>query len=395
MLLQRGRTQILNGVLGKLQPEPHIESLYLNFSVNRMKVLFLPDYSRKNPYQVKLEEGLKKHGVEVAKGGGGRFFPILWAIKTKGKPDVLHLHWTDPYLVCENWYKSVQFTCRFFLEIFLIKCLGIKLVWTIHNLFQHEKKIRGEWFVNKLLVGLSNQVIVHAVFSEEEIIKTYGLSKKVREKINIVPHGHFIDSYENSVSQDQARDTLGIDRNSKVFLYFGMIRPYKGIGELLNGFRGIKSSSANLLIVGEPKSNELKEEILKHAKSDERIQPVLCHVPSDSIQIYMNASDCVVFPFQKIFTSGSVLLAMSFGKAIIAPALNFLQEVLDPEGAILYKPDDPVGLQDVLRQALDADLHVLGKRNLLKAQSFGWDEIGRKTSQIYKNCFKKLECFPY
>jgi len=226
-----------------------------------MKILFLPDCARGNPYQETLGEALRKQGFDVGKVHTlrkVRFFPILRSIKS-AKPHILHLHWTDPYLACDNWMKAVVLTFRFFLEILIVKCMGIKMVWTIHNLFQHEGRIRGERFVNKILVGLSNQVIVHAAFSKSEVMKAYGLAKRVKKKINIIPHGHFIDVYENSVSQNESRQKLGIDPKNVVFLYFGMIRPYKGISRLLRAFKNMNYSNINLLIVGEPKSDELKK----------------------------------------------------------------------------------------------------------------------------------------
>jgi len=103
----------------------------------------------------------------------------------------------------------------------------------------------------------------------------------------------------------------------------------------------------------------------------------------------MNASDVVVFPFQKIFTSGSVLLAMSFRKAVIAANLKFLDEVLAPDGRILYDPNDSDGLQGAMQRALSSDLRVMGMQNRDKAKGFDWKVIGEQTLQVYRECWDK------
>jgi len=58
----------------------------------------------------------------------------------------------------------------------------------------------------------------------------------------------------------------------------------------------------------------------------------------------MNACDVVVFPYQEILTSGAVILAMSFGRACVAPRLGCIQDVLDDKGAFIYEPSNKAGL---------------------------------------------------
>src|SRR5438093_8779378 len=105
-----------------------------------MKVLFLPDWSSGNPYQQKLAEALERCGVRVTLGDGIGRLPILGAIWTY-RPDILHLHWTQPFSIRSKRVKSAMAILRFVIELLTARLLGFKLVWTVHNLFQHERAV--------------------------------------------------------------------------------------------------------------------------------------------------------------------------------------------------------------------------------------------------------------
>ncbi len=97
----------------------------------------------------------------------------------------------------------------------------------------------------------------------------------------------------------------------------------------------------------------------------------------------MEAADAVVFPFKDILTSGSIFLAMSFGKAIIVPKLESLEEIIAVGGAICFDPEDPDGLKSALKTALTSDLEGLGQINLNAAKLLSWDKIARQTADVY------------
>jgi len=348
---------------------------------DRIKVLFLPNYSLGNPYQQLLSQSVASYGVDVQLSDGVGRLPILGAISKWGTPQILHLHWTQGFLTSESRIKSSILAGRFLGELLAVKKKGIKLIWTVHNLLSHERQVKGEQYINHMLGHLCNHMIVHSSFGRDAVKEAYRLPTNVSEKIHVIPHGHFLDSYDNVVSKQEARAQLGLPADATVFLFFGAIRPYKGVSRLVKAFRKVASPKAYLVIAGKPLNGEIAEEIMRACEGDPRIHLCLQNVPAEQIQVYMNASDVTVFPYQDIFTSGSVLLAMSFGKAIIAAQLRYLREVIDPEGALFYRTDDE--LECMLEMALTVDLARMGARNRVRAQSFNWEGIGRRTSELY------------
>jgi len=65
------------------------------------------------------------------------------------------------------------------------------------------------------------------------VIKCYGLPDHFRNKISIISHGNYIDSYKSEITREKARAKLGLKNKQIVFLYFGLIRAYKNIDEMI------------------------------------------------------------------------------------------------------------------------------------------------------------------
>lgn len=352
-----------------------------------MKILYIPFYSG-NPYQRNLASALRVYGVNTyfIKYVINQLFPILRAIIVNGKPDIIHLHWTDIYLLGNNKLISLAKSLHFILELIIVKLFGIKLVWTVHNLFNHEKKdpLIEKYFHRLLCMRFYDKIIVFSADGINVMMQTYQLPEYVKAKISVVPHGHYINNYRNKISKPEARQKLGISNRKVVFLYFGFIRPYKGILYLIKEFVKITDSEALLLIAGKPFSNFLEFELNKYSSEYKQIRAYLQFIPDHEIEIYMNAADVVVLPFQEILNSGSVVLAMSFAKAIISPNMGSLSEVMDKNGGFLYNPNDKSGLFNAMNQALKSDLISMGQKNYNKIKTFDWGKIARKVYEIYQ-----------
>lgn len=117
--------------------------------------------------------------------------------------------------------------------------------------------------------------------------------------------------------------------------------------------------------------------------ADDRVTTVLDFVSDDDIQLYMNASDCVALPYDEITTSGSAVLAMSFGKAIIIPRRGCVPEQLDEEGSLIYPPDSEDGSRTALIEELNRDLASMGEHNEQLVRQYDWEKIAKTTSQVY------------
>jgi glycosyltransferase involved in cell wall biosynthesis len=260
------------------------------------------------------------------------------------------------------------------------------MVWTVHNVMSHESQY--PWLERRfkhafIRFGFCDSLFVHCEAVEESIIEEYNLPENIREQVHVIPHGHYLNNYKNEVSKEEARSELGLDQEETVFLYFGQICPYKGVPYLIDEFTSIEAPNIRLLVVGNPMNELIEETIPKKSAIDDRITTVLEFVSDEDIQLYMNACDCVVLPYNEITTSGSAVLAISFGKPIIIPRRGCVPDQLDEKGSLIYPPDSPDGLRTALSQALDGDLMSMGEHNEKLARQHDWEEIAETTSQVY------------
>ncbi len=269
-----------------------------------MNVLFIPDYSAAVPYQSQLKEALHKTGIHVDLADD---FPLSAILSNQAKPDILHVHWTKQFF---DHSGTVRFYSRFLkslVRLVLIRMRGISLVWTVHNLVSHDSPYRrSELLFGAFLISLSQGVIVHSEACKEQFLHEYrGIG---RTKVRIIPIGHLVGAYDNSISRDDARQRLGLGIDDRVFLSLGHIRPYKGLQPCIAAFRQLEDPSVRLLIVGKPITEAFGDELRRDCAPDSRIRCMLTFVPDADLQLYLNAADVMILPFQNIFTSASLIV---------------------------------------------------------------------------------------
>ena len=352
-----------------------------------MNVLFIPDYSKANPYQRALADSLSREGIKVSIRDNFRLFSVLSSTENHWKPDILHIHWSHPFFSRSSREKTILEPVKFIIKLIILKFVGIKIVWTVHNITSHEGRYKSlELFFCKLLAKICNKIIVHSNSIKDEIMKAYSINQE--SSIVVIPHGNYISCYKNTINKVEARRQLQINKRDIVFLYFGLIRSYKGVLELIGVFKKLNHSKIKLIIAGKPFNNKIAEEIRKKCNKNERIETFLKFIPDDEIQIYMNVADIVVLPYREILTSGVIILAMSFGKPIIAPKLGCIPDYIDDNGGFLYNPLDIQGLLEVMHKAIySPDLKKMGEYNFRKVKGLNWKRIGENTYRIYRRFF--------
>lgn len=352
----------------------------------RLRVLSLPDYSGNNPYQRLLAAGLAGEGVRSIRGRPGRRqpFPILRAWLRGGRPPVLHLHWTHEYLKGSTGPTRID-RWRFLAQLRLLKRLGVRIVWTMHNLGGHEgSRHASEMAVHRELVGLADAVICHCGAAREAAIAAYGLGTAEAAKLRVVPHGSYVGAYPDAIAGADARARLGLPAQGPVLLFLGAVRGYKGTDDLVAAFGAVEDPSARLLIAGKPRGTGIEARLAAAAAADRRIVLALRYVADEELQVWLRAADAVVLPFREILTSGSAILALSFGRPVVAPALGCLPETVPQAAGVLYDPDAPGALAGALRRVLDGDLAAMGAAARARADELDWGQIAATTAALYR-----------
>lgn len=349
------------------------------------KVVFLYTWAG-NPYKELLSNSLKKNSIEVQ--GYRRKKVIFLPLNTNYKKvDILHLHTLERWLYGRNILRRLIKASLFSLQIKILKIQGTKIIWTVHELYNKLNPI-DEAIIDRQLIRLGKQldgIICHCNSVREKVVEVTGKT----EGVKVIPHGNYIGSYSNQINQSLAREKLKLPSSSIIFLLFGGLYRYKGVINAIQAFQSLPNNkNAYLLIAGKPKEENLAEEFLSYVDKTSKIQFFLEEIPDEEIQVYFNACDCVLLPYQTFTTSGVALLAMSFARACIAPRKGFFGDMLDDSGAILYDKEDQQGLLKALETAIECQekLEPMGEHNFTIAQKYNWDWVATETAALYHQC---------
>jgi len=207
--------------------------------------------------------------------------------------------------------------------------------------------------MTRLLIRNMRAFIVHSAGVKEQLSLLYRIPA---EKIFVIPHGVY-DSYVQSYPQSVAREKLGLGKGF-IILYFGMIRKYKGIPNLVEAFNRLPPEIAinsQLVIAGEDWGDE-KDLAAKVESSNyrERILFRPGFVPDGEVPLYFTAADVLALPYLRTAGSGVAALALAFGKPVLISEMEGIREALkDYRGAFLV----PGGSVEGFARELEALYH--------------------------------------
>ncbi len=354
----------------------------------KMRILMMPDYRPDNPYQRLLSEALAARGAEVLFPVGYRRGLPLWrAWRSTPGVRVLHLHWLNPYLRGRNAVSQTAYCVRFLADVALVRWSGVGVVWTIHNRISHESRWpRLERWIQRRLARQADRLIVHARSNLDELSGDLGLPPG---RTTVIPHGHYRRAYAPGIDSAAARGALGLPVDGRMYLSFGMLRPYKGIEKLIEAWLSTPHPEGDILVIaGKPLDDAYLQRLLDLVGASAAIKILPGFVPHSQVHLYFSAADVVVLPFNAILTSGSLLLAMSYGKPVIAPGFGAIAEMLGEAGDLLYAPRDPHGLRGALERSHTLDLAPLRAKTEKMCDGLDWGRLAEMTLGVYEQALK-------
>ncbi|KQC11272.1 MAG: hypothetical protein APR54_02865 [Candidatus Cloacimonas sp. SDB] len=299
-------------------------------------------------------------------------FTWIWAGLTI-KGNIIHLQWWAPVLAPIYWTI-----------IAICKLRGMKTILTIHNVQPHERQYLNT-FLNKSVLQLADHFIVHSSKNKDSLSQLYHIPE---ETISIIPHGILEPCNIRGVTKHEAREYLDLPKNGKALLFFGNIREYKGLDDLLYAFASVRNEISNLtlIIAGKPWENwEKYEKIIVRNNLQSNIVKKLDFIQLSEVEYYFAASDAVILPY-KFFDSQSGVgaLAIPYKKPLIITDTGGLPDFVKNDIAIA-KPNNPKDLARVIVNCLSNRtlLEQLSKDSEEIALSYKWDAIAQKTIELY------------
>jgi beta-1,4-mannosyltransferase len=343
-----------------------------------------PARSDDNPYINQVRQAVEAEGVTVI---GDDAFHIGWLREHQGPRRVVHFHWPEYHYNhprrevmaarVEQWERRLRFARE----------LGYGFVWTAHNIYPHDNfhpdlNHHGRQITARYATG----IICHGSQAASEVRRLFAPRAPVAE----IPHGHYLDAYPRPGDAGEARAALGLRPDSFVLLSIGRLRWYKGLKHLLTTFRALPAPDVELVIAGKPPNDVVEEKLRTLAAADRRVHVHCGHIEDGALPRYFAAANLVVLPYRVVTTSGSLNLAMSMGRGIIAPRLGCIPESVTASTGILYDPDAPDGLAGALTAAPRSDWPGMGVRAAQAMTAQSWDAIGAATAAVYQAALEKV-----
>jgi len=319
------------------------------------------------------------------------YYAKLFRYAARSKPKVLHILWN-------NKVESFDRT----LLMLYYKLRGKQIALTAHNVNQARRDAKDSWLNRatlKIQYQLCDHIFVHTQKMKDELCQDFGVAEKV---VTVIRHPVNHAFPDTELTPAEAKQRLGLRDDEKAVLFFGRIRPYKGIEYLLDAFRLLsadRQANYRLVIAGEPKkgSEDYLHEIQELVKRDfDRGQVIqkIQFIPDEEMELYLKAGDVLVLPYKEIFQSGVLFLAYSFGLPVVATDVgSFREEIIEGRTGFLCQPGDPADLAKAIETYFSSDLyHNLSvRRQQLKDYAnanHSWHAVAELT---YHSYLKMLE----
>lgn len=238
----------------------------------------------------------------------------------------------------------------------------------IHNFSDHDSKIKNrrwmEWTLKK------GSAFIH----HNPEYSSLNFFKKRSDRVACQLHPV---SKASSVSNKGSREKFHIPKSSTVFLFFGLIRPYKGLDTLLDAIQLLNpNSSMAFLIAGEPWKDKNKIQNKIHELSKKYwIHSNLNWIPEEEARYWFSACDAVVCPYIKATGSGVVAQALAYKKPVLTTKTGSLNHVIcDGVNGLVCPPNSPVELAKTIERFLDDKVQHKLKIGCSTFANDSWDE---------------------
>jgi glycosyltransferase involved in cell wall biosynthesis len=294
-------------------------------------------------------------------------------ITLRERASVVHLQW--PIGLHDTIYLT------------MLRSLGRRIIYTVHDVLPHE---HTEDDVRRL-GGLLRHVDRAILHSEENERTFRRIFSDTALPSDLIPLGDFFLFAEQvDLTAAQARASLGICHDARVALFFGGIRPYKGLADLINVFPRVRARvpKAWLIIAGHPFEDFAPyEKAIAAAEIRDCTAMFLKYHAVDEVAKFFRAADVVVLPYRSASQSGVAQLAFAFGTPVIATRVGGLPEIIQEESTgLLVKAGDDTAMADaMIRLLTDEDLRrSMGVRaSEVAASHYSWGKIADMTLNVY------------
>lgn len=303
--------------------------------------------------------------------------PLGWLWHAFTTPaDIVHIQW---------WSLPLFPVCLIF--ALAAKLRHMPLVITIHNVLPHEP---GPWYLraSRVLYRLADHLVVHSDVNRAQLLEHFCIGS---DNVSCVPMG--IDGPRNqSLDQKSARARLEIPTSRPTVLFFGTIRPYKGLDVLLRALGEVRrrNPEVQLVIAGKPWEPWTHyQAIIDDGGLADHVITRLDYIPEAEVSLYYAAADLVVLPYTHFDAQSAVgAQVLGHGRPMIVTDCGGLPALVGHDARWIVPPDDSEALAEKIAAFLTNPMNATEAFAEIARQAFGvmsWESSALAHWDVYKS----------
>jgi glycosyltransferase involved in cell wall biosynthesis len=255
-------------------------------------------------------------------------------------------------------------------------------VLTAHDLLPREPR-PGQAWAQRRLYDAVDAIVVHSAYGRDLLVGRLGVDPG---KVRVIHHGAFKHLTVQAHEVPLPDELRAVD--SPVVLFFGLLRPYKGIETLLEAWRGI-GSGAELWVVGRPRMP--LEPLQARIAQAQNVRLIPRFVSDAELPAFFRRADVVALPYsrtERFDFSGVLATALAFGKPTVISDVGGFADVAAAGAARLVAPDDPGALRTAIESLLSDQQarEGLAWGALTAAKgAYSWEAAANETLALYRD----------
>lgn len=300
-----------------------------------------------------------------------------------------------PAVVVVQWWSAAVWHTQLAL-VALARLRGARVVIEVHELMDTAEQrlpIAGVWSrtLGPLLMAQADRVVVHNRGDQIEIMRRFGVRRSHIEVVAEPPFDHYDlrPADDEAAAADAAPAVEPGERSAGErveLLFFGTIRPYKGLEDLVAAFEqlvdeaGAGDPDYRLTVVGETWEGwTVPVTGINRSPHRHRISFTNRYVTDEEVDQAFRSADLVVLPYRRSSTSGPLMVAMSYGLPVVVTSVGGLPEAVEGySGAVEVEPDSVDRLAEGIRKAelLIGTRHRAGR---------SWRDVAAQHEALYRS----------
>lgn len=283
------------------------------------------------------------------------------------KPDAVLVEAPEPGRLDELWVR-------------VVRARGIRVIWAGHQIALREWGNRLEPFARRLYERVDGMITL----SKSERDRLAESMPELARATEVIPHGSFSFLVDSRVPRHEARLMLGLPPEVPVLLFFGFLKPYKGLDVFLDALSLLGSRGVEVLgyVAGAPVTAQQERNLRARAAQADLVDMVVLRlgfVDKSEMPAIFGACDLTVAPYKIASQSGVIQMSYAYGRPVVVTDVGGLGDDVDEgETGTIAEASGPEALADTIERLLSDSSQLAAMTEKLEQgppERFAWDHV--------------------